>query len=84
MTDQVTTYVATEISNMTEIAISDIDPAAPLNLLGLDSLQALQLLVLLERTYKVRLSDKDLPHFTSVNCIAELVVNRLGTEASEA
>ena len=77
MTDQVRTDVISQIAEMAAIAPSTIDPAAGLDVVGVDSLQALQLLVVLERTYKVQLSDEDLKSFTSVNSIAELVASKL-------
>lgn len=66
-----------EALNLEETRAEDIDPEAPLfgEGLGLDSIDALELIVLLEREYGIKLSSpvegKEI--FKSVNSIADYV-----------
>lgn len=64
--------------NLEEITPEDIDETAPLfgeDGLGLDSIDALELIVLLEKNYGIRLANasEGKSIFTSVNSIAEYV-----------
>lgn len=65
--------------NLEEIKPEDIDPAAPLfgNGLGLDSIDALELIVLLEKHYGIKLNDpkeaKDI--FASLQSMANYILN---------
>jgi acyl carrier protein len=47
--------------NLEEVTVDDIDPAAPLfgEGLGLDSIDALELAVVVERSYGVKIQDMD-------------------------
>ena len=65
--------------NLEELAPEDIDETAPLfgeEGLGLDSIDALELIVLLEKNYGIRLANaaEGKSIFTSVKSIAEYVV----------
>ena len=65
--------------NLEEMAPEDIDETAPLfgeEGLGLDSIDALELIVLLEKNYGIRLANgaEGKSIFTSVKSIAEYVV----------
>ena len=66
-----------DVLNLEEVTPEDIDPAAPLfgEGLGLDSIDALELIVLLEKKYGIRLatSSDGKAIFKSVNTIAEYV-----------
>lgn len=61
-----------------DVAPADIDPSAPLfgSGLGLDSIDALELVVGLEKTYGIRIPDEDVGKeaFASVNALAEYVI----------
>jgi len=61
-----------------DIAPADIDSAAPLfgSGLGLDSIDALELVVGLEKTYGFRIPDEDVGKeaFASVNALADYVL----------
>jgi len=61
-----------------DITPADIDPSAPLfgGGLGLDSIDALELVVGLEKTYGIRIPDEDVGKeaFASVNALAGYVV----------
>jgi len=61
-----------------DIAPADIDTAAPLfgDGLGLDSIDALELVVGLEKTYGIRIPDEDVGKeaFASVNALADYVL----------
>jgi len=55
----------------------DIDVSAHLADLGVDSLQALQLIVMLERTYRIEIAEEELKRFTSINSVTDLVESRV-------
>jgi acyl carrier protein len=61
-----------------DISPADIDTAAPLfgGGLGLDSIDALELVVGLEKTYGIRIPDEDVGKeaFASVNALADYVL----------
>lgn len=64
--------------NLEEVAVEDINAAAPLfgdEGLGLDSIDALELIVLLEKSYGIRLANptEGKAIFASVRTIAEYV-----------
>ncbi len=65
--------------NLEEIKPEDIDPAAPLfsGGLGLDSIDALELIVLMEKHYGIKLNDpkeaKDI--FASLQSMANYILN---------
>lgn len=63
--------------NLEEIEVSDIDNDAPLfgEGLGLDSIDALELIVLLERSYGIKIKDPAVGKeiFKSVNVLADYV-----------
>lgn len=61
-----------------DVLPGDIDPAAPLfgNGLGLDSIDALELVVGLEKTYGIRIPDEDVGKeaFASVNALTDYII----------
>jgi len=61
-----------------DITPKDIDPAAPLfgAGLGLDSIDALELVVGLEKAYSIRIPDEDVGKeaFASVNALADYII----------
>lgn len=64
--------------NLEDVRPEDIDPAAPLfgdSGLGLDSIDALELIVLMEKKYGIRLDNpaKGREIFTSVNTMADYI-----------
>jgi len=66
--------------NLEDVAVTDIDPAAPLFVkgLGLDSIDALELGVGLQKKYGIKLSAdaaETRKHFASVQALAALVTN---------
>ncbi len=66
--------------NLEEITPEDIDSDAPLfgEGLGLDSIDALELVILLEREYGIRMEDPKANKevFRSVRTIAEFIISR--------
>lgn len=82
MISEIRTRLRQEVAERAEMDIDKVDEDAHLADLGIDSLQALQLLVLLERDYQITIGDDDLKHFTSINSIVELVSRRMQVAAS--
>jgi acyl carrier protein len=76
MVAEVIEQLKCEVSERTGVPINSIDETAHLADLGVDSLQALQLLVMLERTYGIEIGEDDLQHFTSIQSVANLVARR--------
>jgi acyl carrier protein len=74
---QITTTLQEEIASFLALEPSEIDPQMPLFEMGVDSLQTLQLLVLLERNFSIHMDESDLQHFKTVHSIATLAVERL-------
>jgi acyl carrier protein len=62
---------------MIEVPEDSIDDSAHLADLGMDSLQALQLLVLIERSYDLQIGEQELQQFTSIGAVTDLVMSRL-------
>jgi acyl carrier protein len=64
-----------------DIVPADIDPAAPLfgSGLGLDSIDALELVVGLEKSYGIRIPDEDVGKeaFASVNALADYILKNM-------
>jgi acyl carrier protein len=68
-----------ETLNITDVDPKDVDDEAPLfgggNALTLDSVDALEIIMAIQRKYQVRLADQNLARYTlrSVNSIAEFL-----------
>lgn len=74
--DEIKGHLIDEL-NLEELTVGDIDTDAPLfgEGLGLDSIDALEIIVLLEKYYGIRLADSKeaRPVFRSVRTLAEYV-----------
>ena len=79
---EVKTLLKNEIANKIDVSAESIDETAHLADLGIDSLQALQLLVLLERSYGITLNDEDLQYFRDINTLSSLVHSRIQEAAA--
>jgi acyl carrier protein len=77
MRQEITALLKGEVARMIEAPESSIDDSADLAALGMDSLQALQLLVLIERTYELQIGEEELQQFTSIGAVADLVMSYL-------
>jgi acyl carrier protein len=77
MREEITALLRDEVSRMVELPAASIDDSAHLADLGMDSLQALQLLVLLERTYDLQIGEEELQQFTSIGAMTDLVMSYL-------
>ena len=77
MREEITALLKGEVARMIEAPESSIDDSADLAALGMDSLQALQLLVLIERTYELQIGEEELQQFTSIGAVADLVMSYL-------
>ena len=61
------------IADIIEMEPSQIDPAANLvEDLGMDSMMALEILAAIEKKYKIKLPEEELPKITTVNRAVEL------------
>jgi acyl carrier protein len=77
MREEVTALLRSEVARMIEAPETSIDDSAHLAELGMDSLQALQLLVLIERTYSLQIGEQELQQFTSIAAVADVVMSAL-------
>lgn len=77
MKQEVNTLLRSEVARMVEIPEDTIDDSAHLAELGMDSLQALQLLVLIERRFDLQIGEQELQQFTSIRAVTDLVMSRL-------
>lgn len=82
MYTEISSTLQNEIASFLDKTPEDIDVNGSLLEMGIDSLQMLQLLVLLERNFSVHMDESDLEHFTSVHTVASLAIERL-SEANE-
>jgi phthiocerol/phenolphthiocerol synthesis type-I polyketide synthase C len=73
MTQEITDLLTEEIAKLVESTPEAIDIHKPLTEIGVDSLQGLQLIVLLERKYRVQIEESDLHHFTTVANITKFM-----------
>jgi len=69
MEEQIRSTLTKAVSEFLDLPEASIDCFAELADLGVDSLQAVQLLVLLERTYHIEISEEELKNFTSIDSI---------------
>jgi acyl carrier protein len=81
--DSIRNLLKREIAEKIEVDINSIDEDAHLADLGIDSLQALQLLVVIEREYDLMLEDSDLEHFKSISSVATFVGSRLAAAVAK-
>lgn len=69
-----------ETLNITDVRIEDVDDEKPLfgggNALTLDSVDALEIIMAIQRTFRVRIADQSQARYTlrSINSIAEFIV----------
>jgi acyl carrier protein len=75
------TLVISEIADVAEVEPERITPETALAELGLDSLQALQLLVALEKELKIAMDEEDLKRFVNVSSVVDAVNCRLAARA---
>jgi acyl carrier protein len=74
--------VVNEIAATMDTPISSLRADTSLAQIGMDSLQALQLLVSLEQALHIQLNEEDLKQFSTVQSIVDLVNNRCGQAAA--
>jgi acyl carrier protein len=77
MREEVTALLRSEVARMIEVPEASIDDSAHLVEMGMDSLQALQLLVVIERTYNLQIGEQELQQFTSIDAVADVVMSAL-------
>ena len=68
--------VVNEIAATMDIPAASLHMDASLAEIGMDSLEALQLLVSLEQATQVQLEEQDLKKFTTVQSIVDLLIQR--------
>ena len=70
-----------ETLNITDVKVEDVDDDKPLfgsdNALTLDSVDAIEIIMALQRTYGIRIADQTLARYVirSINSIAEFIVS---------
>jgi acyl carrier protein len=74
---EVKNLLKNEIANKMDLPADSIDENTHLADLGIDSLQALQLLVVLERSFGIALNDDDLQYFRDIKTLGNLVALRI-------
>jgi acyl carrier protein len=72
-----------EVSKMMEIPEAEILPTGDLAALGVDSLQALRLFVLVERTYNLQLQEEIIKQFTSLARMVEVLLPLIAQTAEQ-
>jgi len=77
MRNTIVQTLKSEVARMVQLPEHDIDVSAHLADLGVDSLQALQLIVMLERTYRIEIAEEELKRFTSINAVTDIVESRV-------
>jgi len=65
--------VVNEIAATMDVSAASLGPDTSLSDIGMDSLQALQLLVALEQSANIQLGEEDLRRFTTVRSIVDLL-----------
>ena len=71
--NNLTQEITALIANIIEMEPSHIDPNAHLvEDIGMDSMMALEILVAIEKKYKLQISEEELPKITTVNKAIEL------------
>jgi acyl carrier protein len=68
--------VVNEIAATLDVPAGSIRPESTLAEIGMDSLQALQLVVALEQATQVQFDEEDLKKFTTVQSIVDLLAER--------
>ena len=79
---EVKNLLKNEIANKMDLPADSIDENAHLADLGIDSLQALQLLVVLERSFGIALNDDDLQYSRDITTLGKLVASRIQEAAA--
>ena len=77
MRDSIIQTLKSEVARMVQVPEQNIDASAHLAGIGVDSLQELQFIVMLERTYKIEITEEELKQFTSIDAVANLVESRV-------
>ena len=81
---EIKSLLKNEIANKMDMPADSIDENVHLADLGIDSLQALQLLVVLERSFGIQLNDDDLQYFRDIKTLGSLVASRIQEAAAGA
>lgn len=68
--------VAKEVAATMDIPVSSLSPETRFAEIGMDSLQALQLLVALEQITQMQFEESDLKQFVTVQSTVDLLVER--------
>ena len=79
--DEIAEVLKREISNILSIAPDDVDIEAPLHELGMNSMSFIELLLAIEREFKVKLIESDLSreYFLSIKVLAEHLASLTGS-----
>ena len=82
MNEEVVLMLKSEVARLLEQPEELVSEDKNLADMGVDSLQALQLLVQIERTYQIQLPEDELEKFTSIRSMAHLVETHLSASSA--
>jgi acyl carrier protein len=74
--------VMSEVASTLDVPVDSLRPETSLAEIGMDSLQALQLLVSFEQATNMQLEESDLKQFVTVQSIVDLLNQRTGKVAA--
>ena len=83
MEEQVMKQMIEALADIAECEIEDVKPDSHLaEELGVDSLMGLELLVIIERKYKVKIKEEELMKMTTPQIVTDMILERLETEVA--
>jgi acyl carrier protein len=82
MNQDTLSMVVHEIAAMMGVPEDSLGPDTSLTEIGVDSLEALQLLIELERVAEIQIDEADMKHFTTIQSIVDLLNERFQKAAA--
>ncbi len=81
--DQIREEVREKVAELTELETSEVsDNALFIDELGIDSLMAIELMVALDKAYKIDISEEEFREIRNVNETVEVITRHLDAKAS--
>lgn len=83
MEEQVMKQMIETLADIARCGIEDVKPDSHLaEELGVDSLMGLELLVIIERKYKVKIKEEELMKMTTPQIVTDMILERLETKVA--